>query len=204
MAPYFFASLVFVLSFFYFKLNANERYFYQMFMFTFSVITISVVGLFFQIVSAITAYFLSQQLSLGEQMLKWHSIAFEYSCSSPAVIAITSGPITKADVGRTTELAGLYNWNTEIFSGTYNGAARRMIVTYATPTEKPSGFSSTDVSRQLVKVTGKQHYRFGRVSGGAVTFTTYDGGTPYPIPITGLPAAVVDNSVVLVSDSNCN
>ncbi len=175
-----------------------------MYMFTFSVLTISIVGLFFQIVSAMTAYFLSQQLALGEQMLKWHSIAFGYSCSSPAIIALTSGTITKADVGRTTELAGMYDWNTEIFSGTYNGLSRRLIVTYATPTERPSGFSTTDVARQLLKVTAKQHYRFGRVSGGTVGFTTYDAGTPATISIAGLPASVVDNSVVLVSDAACN
>lgn len=171
-----------------------------MFMFAFSVLTISIVGLFFQIVSAVTAYFLSQQLSLGQQMLKWHSIAFEYSCSNPSA----TGAVTKADVGRTDELAGQYNWTSEIFTGTYASASKRLIVTYATPDERPSGFSTTDVARQLQKVTGKLHYRFGRVSGGNVGFSTFDAGIPYTITIGGLPATVVDNSVVLVSDSTCN
>lgn len=177
-----------------------------MFMFTFSVLTISIVGLFFQIVNAITAYFLTIQLALGEQMLKWHSIAFEYSCSTPAVIALTTGAITKADVGRTAELAGMYDWDTEIFMGTYNGISRRMIVTYVSPTKTPTpgGFPVSDIARQLRKVTMRQHYRFSRVSGGATNFTTYDDGTLIVIPIAGLPAGVVNNSVALVSDSTCN
>jgi hypothetical protein len=181
-----------------------------MFMFTFSVLAISIVGLFFQIVSAVTAYFLSLQLSLGEQMLKWHSIAFAYSCTTAGLALPAGSMITKADVDRTSELAGLYNWHTEIFDGTYNGKPNvRMIVTYVTPTEKPSGFSAADVARQLLRVTSKQHYRFGRANGGAVGFTTYDDNPRNPtIQITGLPTTpspgVVDNSVVLVSDSTCN
>lgn len=181
---------------------------HNMFMFTFSVLTISIVGLFFQIVSAITAYFLSQQLALGEQMLKWHSIAFEYSCTSAGVGLPDLSPISKADVGRSGELVGSYNWNTVIFeNGTYNGVNRRMLVTYVLPTEKPNGFSVTDLARQIQKVTIKQHYRFGRVSGHTVKFTVFDSGVPTTIDIAGLPSAtpdVVDNSVVLVSDATCN
>jgi hypothetical protein len=89
-----------------------------------------------------------------------------------------------------------------------------MIVTYVTPTEKPSGFSSVEVARQIVKMTMKQHYRFSRVSGGTTTFTVYDsssGALPYSIVIAGLPSATLpppqavdDNSVVLVSDATCN
>lgn len=175
-------------------------------MFTFSVITISIVGLFFQIVTALTAYLLAQQLGLGQQMMKWHSIAFQYSCTA-AGLALTPPPdipITKANVGRTTELAGMYSWNTILFSGTYGGTTRRMIVTYVTPGEKPSGFSAADVSRQILKITGKQHYTYSRANGGNVNFITYDSGTPYTVAITGLPGAVVDNSVVLVSDATCN
>ncbi|MBY0427795.1 MAG: hypothetical protein K2Q32_01090 [Alphaproteobacteria bacterium] len=175
-------------------------------MFTFSVLTISIVGLFFQIVSAITAYFLSQQLSLGEQMLKWHAIAYSYSCSNiGATGTVDKAIVGAADPTRQSELAGLWNWKTEIFNGTYNAKPSvRMVVTYVLSGDKPSGFSAADVSRQLLKITTKQHYRYGRVVSGAVKFTTYDAGTPYSIDITGLPGAVTDNAVVLVSDATCN
>ncbi len=178
-----------------------------MFMFAFSVITISVVGLFFQIVSAITAYFLSQQLSLGEQILKWHSIAFANSCSISKADGVA---ITDDDFGaRGPEVAGQCAvsgcaWRTEFFTGTYqNPPSVRMIITYVLPTDKPSGFSINDLARQLTKVTMKHNYRFNRASGNAVTFVTYNDGAPSPITISGLPVAVEDGSVVLVSDASC-
>ncbi len=183
-----------------------------MFMFTFSVITISIVGLFFQIVSAITAYFMSQQVGLGEQMLKWHSIAFADKCS---MTKADGEAITDADFDtRAAEVAGQCGvggctWHTEFFTGTYDSAPARMIVTYVRPDDRPSGFSASDVARQLQKVTIKQRYRFSRASGGATQFTTYDSSTgvpPHSIPITGMPftsGKVVDNSVVLVSDATC-
>jgi hypothetical protein len=177
-----------------------------MFMFTFSVITISIVGLFFQIVTALTAYFLSQQLALGEQMLKWHSLAFEYSCTTAGLAEPIGTAITTSDFGaRATELGGSYVWNTVFFNGTYAAAPRRMIVTYVTPAEKPNGFTVADVARQLSKVTNKQLYHFNRsVAGQTVNFTTYDGGVANTISIGDLPPAVVPNSVVLVTDATCS
>ena len=113
--------------------------------------------------------------------------------------------ITSTDFGaRATEVAGNYAWNTVFFSGTYNALARRMIVTYVAPTEKPSGFTAADVARQLSKITNKQFYHFNRsVTGQTVNFTTYDGGVANTISIGGLPAAVLPNSVVLVTDATC-
>jgi hypothetical protein len=191
---------------FYFKVNANTTYSTIMFMFVFSVITISIVGLFFQIVSALTAYFLSQQVGLGEQMLKWHSMAYSYSCGAgSSKSALTNDTIVQSEVPRATEIAGTYPWKSVLFSGTYNGTAvSRMLVTYVLPTERPSGFSHNDVARQLTRVTMRQFYRFGRVTGGTIGFTSYDAGVPATISIGGLPGAVVDSSVALVSTAVCN
>lgn len=176
-----------------------------MFMFTFSVITISVVGLFFQIVTTLTSYLLSVQMGLGQQLLAWHSMAFAYACTAAGLAEPDGGTVTISEVSRASQLTGSYQWNTTFFTGTYAGATRRMIVTYVTPTEKPLGFSSYDVARQLTRVTIKQNFSYGRSTAAqTATFSTYDGNVPSTITIGGLPAAVVTNSVVLVSDATCN
>lgn len=183
-----------------------------MFMFTFSVITISIVGLFFQIVQAMTAYLLAQQLSLGEQMFKWHAAIYGNSCASlvskvsgDTVIASELPAPYSTDYATICPSVGACTWHSQFFTGTYNGAAStRLLITYIGPTEKPSGYSAAVVAQQLNKITLKQHYHFNRVSGGSITFTTYDSSNPggNSITITGLPA--VDNSVALVSDARCN
>lgn len=183
-----------------------------MFMFTFSVITISIVGLFFQIVQAMTAYLLAQQLSLGEQMLKWHAAVYSNSCA--ALIAKASGDTVIAselptpystDYATICPSVAACTWHSQFFTGTYNGAAsNRLLVTYVGPTEQPSGYSAAVVAQQLNKITLKQRYHFNRVSGGSINFTTFDSSNPggNVITITGLPAP--DNSVALVSDARCN
>jgi len=180
-------------------------------MFVFSVLMISIIGLFFQIVNAQTSFLLNQQVSLGQQMMRWHSLAYAYACGTGTGKSKAVGEtVTKADLDEPekTEVAGSYDWNTVFFSGTYDGVATpRLMVTYVTPNERPSGFSAADVGWQILKLTARQHYRFTRSNAQATTLTTYYGEMRI-IPITWLPMPlpspqIPDNSVVLVSDASC-
>jgi hypothetical protein len=177
-----------------------------MFMLTFSVLTISIVGLFVQVVGALVAYFLGQQAGVGEQMLKWHALAYQYSCGRADIVGYQ---VARSDFGtaRAAELAGSPQWKSVFFSGNYGASSSVMIATYSLPTDKPAGISAANVMRQLLKTTKKLQYQFSFASGGATNFTTWESGVPTTIVITGMNTIsspnppVADNSVVLVSQA---
>jgi hypothetical protein len=186
-----------------------------MFMFVFAIILISLVGLFLQIVNALTMFLASQQMGMGQQIILWHNLAKEYACTSgvtPGVpLVLPPDHLTANDPALGTAIHNVRpeykgrNWSTAIFSGTIGGAASTLVLSYIPNNSVFYGIPSAEVVRQFRASFKNNEYRFSATYSGAsptngvacpgpglcmdIVVSDLDSN-PYPIVVTGIPAAV--------------
>lgn len=192
-----------------------------MFMFVYSVVTIAVVGLFFQIVNALGMYFAQQQVGLGAQMSRWHTMAYEFACDSTLLATVgltTASAFSTSTTGITAAIQsvdsnldssgnGIYSglvhsatvngWESIAFTGTYAGSAsQRMVMTFVKPTNSYGGVPGLEVGRQLRRISKSRAftsavYNSGGV--GAVDITVYadDAGGQQTLTVSGFSLATV-------------
>lgn len=177
-----------------------------MFLFTFTVITLSIIGLFFQLVLALAASFAAQQVSMGQQVWNWQAMAVEDACSTDKGVNADS-TVTDANF-RANILAqrATYNtsnwWDTVIAQVNYGTANTRVVITYIPPGTSFQGFTSAEISRQI-RAAPQNTSQLSSVKSGAVT-VSYKATGATTFTITGLPAEVaVDGTNVIVTTANC-
>lgn len=183
-----------------------------MYMLTFTVIAISILGLFFQILTALNANFATQQVAVGEQLLNWHQMAVDFACINRVTRPMTlypdstvSDPTFKHNIpiyarpangvaGTTSAYTG-WSWNTVVAPVTFgtDTTPTRTIVTYVPPGSSFAGYSSAEITRQL---TANLQWlpQIGKVqgAGAAATITTqYYTGSNLPAELQVAGTTVV-------------
>ncbi len=171
-----------------------------MFMFIFAVVLIAIVGLFLQVMLGLGGLMAQQQMALGQQMLYWHSAAYEYACRN---MGVNNATVTRGNV---TNLRPAYSgptWNSNIFNGNFGGTTVRLVITYLPSGTIMSGYPSSVVASQLQRIRSYQRdvYNFSLAQGGAVTITIATTPPTPNVTVTGLPAAVTNGSLVLISNA---
>jgi hypothetical protein len=195
-----------------------------MFMFVFAVVVIALVSLFFQIFLTLSAFLAGTQLGMGQQVLSWQAMAYDYICS----LATPLTPPANVNANRIMEMRlqdptqpfnaatnpSLYNgvrWNSVYFNGNYNGGPTRMLITYVNPAQLYGGIRGGIVIKQMRQLIG-QSQSIGQVTtAGTVTVRVLDTHTTpsamVTVTVTGLPtsgaAAVPAGSGVLLTIANC-
>jgi hypothetical protein len=197
-----------------------------MFMFVFFVTFVAIVGLFFQVIQALTLAFALQQTGMGQQMLFWHNMVLAYACrtamaTAPLPLNMSSidpnggGMLRDAVKNFRAATAGvtynqLVDWNSSIFLAQYNGANNvRMVVTYTDPAQSYGGLSSGEVGRQLTTLY-QNEFTFGQVIGQQLTKwvrNSTDGSLQsFIIDFSTVPVgfAPVNNGNAIVSPASCS
>lgn len=183
-----------------------------MFMFVVSLLAMSIAGLYAQIVKAILALCLSQQIALGQQFLQWHSYAYAFSCSAAGQSMSAASPVAihVDDLNLSAELRSASSFKSGMFMGTANGTARRLLITYINPGDTVAGYSATDIGSQFSKLMLREHMKYSRVNAGSLVQYVYDGTQISTMTFAGLPMAaggdvdVDDGAVAIVSDVTCH
>lgn len=200
-----------------------------MFMFVFAVILIAIVGLFLQLVLALGVFLAVSQTGVGQQLIVWQTMAYEYACSSPAIIAqpdagstlvpvatdITGMRLSSADSGNKPIYTGI-NWDTVIFrggfidpdTGTVSATTTRFVMSYADPARRHAGVSAAEVGRQAKKAASRHQTLPGVVelNGSdrrlAINMYTKDGAL-LTATVSGIPDAVPVGSSALITIADC-
>lgn len=193
-----------------------------MFLLVFFVMATSIVGLFLQVILALDTYLAANQIAFGQQMMTWHAMAYEYACSSTSsppgntiVDEMVSGS-GAPDPSTATAINALrnniykgYAWHSYIFTGsvTANGVTdtERLVATYVLPTETPGGYAQTNIGAQLrnYRNTSNNKFWFGQVNSGTAIIITHDGGNTLSVTYGGVPAAISDKSIIIISSAGC-
>ncbi|HVY13093.1 MAG TPA: hypothetical protein VHB73_05975 [Alphaproteobacteria bacterium] len=186
-----------------------------MFMFVFAVILISIVGLFFQVINALTLYLASHQMGVGQQMFAWQNLAMDYACATaiPPGTAPSFGTVyadTETDATIKTgindirpEYTGV-KWNTVIFDGKYGTSDSHLVLSYISPSGTMAGYSVGEIKRQFLLAFKNNDYTFSEVMGGSMSVNVYAaGGAPASVQITGIPSTVADHVNGMVTSVEC-
>lgn len=191
-----------------------------MFLMVFFVMVTAIVGLFLQVILALNAYLAASQVALGQQMVTWHAMAYEYSCSSTTTPPgnlinnqLISGGSTTATENAINSLRNNtykgYMWHSYIYTGDVTAGSitntERLVATYILPTETPGGYSQGAVGAQMryYRNNSNNKFWFGRVSSHAATIITHDGGNTLSVTYSNLPSAILDNSIIIISSTGC-
>ncbi len=187
-----------------------------MFMFAFAVLFIAIIGLFLQIVGALSLFLAAQMHGVGGQLLIWQNIAIEYACTPPLDVATgtfstTAGTIAYSDVTNLRPNYQGFDWETVVFDGIYGTHPSRLVLTYINPGSSYGGYSAAQVAQQFHKQFRSNDYRFSPVrdDGGvrAIDVTVSDDGVSYIVTVSGIPAgggdAVPLNASGIISPVQC-
>lgn len=193
-----------------------------MFMFTFAIIAISIIGLFFQVSMALALFFSLQQVGLGQQMISWHAMAYDYACSA-AGLGLPVGTPAASDIklmrptiaGSTTSVYTGVNWPTVIFNGNFvdqagvvSPTATRFVMTYTDPSKTYGGVPAGEVGRQMKVIALKSNMFPGTITTNNGVITTNisvyaNGGGKLTAKVINLPAGVPTGGNALVTIANC-
>jgi hypothetical protein len=192
-----------------------------MFMFVFSVILISLVGLFLQVVQALAMTFSLQQIGVGEQVRIWHNMVYDYACQgglNPAQTitmneadplghaATVRAAVKKMREDEGVNYSNMIDWDSIIFQTSYGGATSvRTVVTWVDPTRSSTsygGVSPQEVGRQLRK-TARRNHMFGRVNGGEIHLHVKDRDLEQDIVISVSGTGIPEGADALVSAADC-
>jgi hypothetical protein len=181
-----------------------------MFMLAFSVVLISIIGLFMQVTNALVLHFVGLQIAMGQQFMAWHSMAADYTCSAPLPpLPIDSSDTSVADGIR--DMRGSYTgstWDTVIFDGTYGGSSTPVVLSYIDPARTYSGYTGAEAARQFrMAFSGGTHVYSPVFSNGpdnAMNILITSEGSSYTIVVSGIPSTVPVNAVGMVSAVTCS
>jgi hypothetical protein len=182
-----------------------------MFMFVFSVVLMSVVGLFMQVINALVIYFVGLQLAMGQQFIAWHSMATEYACAAaplPPLPINTSDSSVEDGIRDVRPSYAGATWDTVIFDGTYGGSSTQIVLSYIDPGKTYAGFSGAEATRQFRTAFSAQTHQYSPIySNGpnnAMNIIIVSQGSSYNIVVSGIPTSVPVNTIGMVAAVNCS
>jgi hypothetical protein len=181
-----------------------------MFMLAFSVVLISIIGLFMQVTNALVLHFVGMQVAMGQQFIAWHSMAADYACSAP----LPALPVDSSDSGIADGIRGMRDsytgatWDTVYFDGSYGGSSTPIVLSYIDPGRTYSGYTGAEAARQFRTAFAETTHRYSMVfnngADNAMNIIITSQGSSYTILVSGIPGTVPVNALGMISAVTCS
>jgi hypothetical protein len=179
-----------------------------MFMFVFSMLMIAATGLFFQLVNSLAMAFALQQVGMGQQVMRWHTMAYEYVCATAMPVGDVDGAAVLTQDSNQQNGEPIYPgpaWPSILYDTTHStGSNLHILLTYIDPTASYKGVSGIEVGRQLRKASTRSMLLGQVTAGHTIRLTVSDTVSGYQSTDIDVPPTVPVGASALLTIANCN